>query len=1166
MPDRPEHDNDDLPFDLPHHRDEKPRSPSDTELRAQDRPEPIHPDAVTGHFVEIDDSGPVDPNARTVPYERASDNAGDATEDIEVPSDDEVMAMHRERKRRAIDPYADEREDDHDIPFDLPRAGQAPQNDVGKLGQRMVTLPSDGDLSAPTLLGSGGLDPNPDFPQPNAAPTMRSMPPVPTAQSGVYQAPPTQPPYQPGYYAPPPPNQGGGAMPGAARGKGLPRRRARRRGIGCMAVFIGLALTFCGGLTLIGGVGGLYAYARVGDLLNERLSQFDEYDAFQSTFLYDRSGTELFEVFNEGRRTEVRLDEIPDHLINATVAIEDDEFWTNIGIDVAATTVAVLSFLGADSPDDVAGGSTITQQLVRNVLFDPAYRAERSATRKAEEILLAIALTGRKSKEEILETYLNEIYYGNLAYGAGAAAQIFFGKDVSTLTLGEAALLAGLPQAPAELDPLNPDPEVQQAVENRWKLVLTEMVEEGYITSEERDQALREGYSLVVPDISLRAPHFTVYAQGQLERLMNNLGYGPEEIARGGLQVYTTVDLTITDLAQTAVAEQVAKLRVSNNVGNGAAVVINPQTGEILAMIGSADYNDDSIDGRVNVTTALRQPGSTMKPFTYSGAMERGMTPGDVIWDTKTRIGIPGQPAYEPVNYDRRFHGPMRLREALANSYNVPAVQTLRHWVGVDYLLDLMTRFGVTTFADDPGLYGLSLTLGGGEISLVELTNAYAVFANDGHLVQLQAIRCVLDNDDNIIYQYENGCPMGQTTDRTISDVASSTRVLDPRISFIISDVLSDNAARTPAMGGSSPLNTPGITSAVKTGTTDDNKDNWTIGYTKNVAIGVWVGNSRGEPMVGTSGLSGAAPIWNTIITSIYNQPELLSRFAYRGQLRNDAILPPQGVSQQQMCNLDTMIDPVAQCGGRVTEWMLDGPAGVPDLSGVMQYPQAAVQDQQAPSSSSYVLPDSPGVYRAVVHPVDPAVAVGIQFPVEPGYIAPPPPIYCRVPADMIATTPGVVEQLFITPPPNPNDAAEAEHYARNLGLAFLPTIDCNDQLMASEGGFGGLPMNVVAANITAPVAGQAVPPEGLWITGTVDYNPAVVDFYGFLIRSVEGGNFPNWTSIGDIHRERVIDAALELLPGYPGLQPGRYELRLDIVGLDGALLQVPVTVPFVVQ
>lgn len=1132
--DLPEQPDDDLPFKLPREEDlnrPTPTEPSIEELHAQDPPLRDSSDnTITAQFEEI----------HSAPQQPISPD--DDTDEIDIPSEDVIRREHKRRRN----PF-----DDDDVPFRLPKEEDLTGGHSGELINKMVTMPRDRS-SEPTLAGSGGYDPNPDVAQYQrpAEPTMQGaavrgpMPPPPQQQ---YQQP-----YPQQQYMPPLPRQPQQAAP-------RPKKKPARR-MGCWAIFLGVLVSFCGGMTLLTMVGGVIAYARIGDLMNEQLARFDDYDQFESSFVYDRTGVNLYEVFTEGRRVRVNFENFPDHLINATVAIEDGSFWSNIGIDIPATAVAFLNFIGADS-GDTPGGSTITQQLVRNVLFDPAYRAERSATRKAEEIALAIALTGRESKQDILELYLNEIYYGNLAYGAQAASQIFFGKDVQDLTLGEAALLAGLPQAPSELDPYDPDPVIQQSVNNRWQRVLEEMVDEGFITAAQRDQALRDGYTLRPSNITLKAPHFTVYAQKQLEDLMTRIGYSPEEIARGGLKVYTTVDLELNDYVQQTIRDQISRLRASNNVGNGAVIVIKPVTGEILAMVGSADYDDESIDGRVNVTTSFRQPGSTMKIFTYAAALERGMTAGDVIWDTRVSIESPGQPPYIPRNYDGRFHGPMRIRTALANSYNIPAVQTLRFNVGVDYLLAFLERLGIESLGMDASRYGLSLTLGGGEVSLIELTNGFATFGNEGVLVEPQAIRCIINSDNEILYQYENGCTGGAAeTSRTVNEYANRRRVLDERIAFIISDILSDNGARTSAMGANSPLYTPGINSAVKTGTTDDYKDNWTVGYTKNVAVGVWVGNTRGEPMVNTSGLTGAAPIWNSILTSIYNNQDWLAEFAQGGQLNNDQFFPPAGTSQRQICDLLTLQDPATGCARLVTEWFLDSPAGLPTADGGMDYPPAQPEQQpQIPATGSYLVEESPGVFRTYVHPIAPDIAAAIQFTVEPGRKAPPPPRYCRVPVELIPTTPTVREQVFIGPPPDIYDAAEAEEYARGANIAFLPSIDCSPELLGAGSGLS----YQIQAFISSPSAGQVVPPEGMAITGTVQFAPGQIQFYRFLIR---GSNFPEWTTIGSVHTNPVQDGQLEFLPGYPGLQPGDYQLSMEVIAPDSSLLQPPVIVPFRIE
>jgi len=1045
--------------------------------------------------------------------------------------------------------------------------------------------------SPETLHGSGGLDPNPDFlpndddetpPAFDAVDLGATMPHfVPFEHTLVHVpeqglravAPPTQtkpaaipsppawaqttqpmsnygtPPFggAPQYAAPPTQTGYGAGQPVAP----LPSRPPRPRRIlgctpGCAMVFVGLMLTFCGGFLLLT----LVLTATLGSQLEERLqtqvAQVDTYQSFQTTYFYDRDERLLTEAFTEGRRTNVAYSEFPQALIYATIAIEDDSFFTNPGFEIAATGRALLQYVNL--ADGSSGGSTITQQVVRNVLFTEEYASERSIRRKAEEILLAWLLSQRKSKEEVLQIYLNEIFYGNYAYGAEAAAQSFFAKSVRDLTLGEAAMLAGLPQAPANLDPLNPDPDVQAAVNGRWNLVLERMVTEGFITDAERIAALNEGLVFFEPEVTLQAPHFTLYAQRQFENLMTELGYTPEQVAQGGYRVYTTVDLELQRMVESAAQGQIATL-VGNNASNAAVLVLKPLTGEVLAMMGSVDYRNDAIDGRVNVALSPRQPGSTMKALTYAAALEQGLTPGDIIWDTPTNIA-----GYEPLNYDRAFHGPVRMRTALANSYNIPAVQTLRQ-IGVPSLLEFAQRFGVNSLGDDASNYGLSLTLGGGEITLLELTRAYSVFANGGSLVPTTAVLCVLDNQNHIIFQYENSCPRGDTVNQTVNRGGFGQQVLDPRIAFIISDILGDNAARSSAMGSNSPLNTGGLLSSVKTGTTDNFKDNWTVGYTRNVAVGVWVGNSDGEAMSNVSGLTGAAPLWNAVITNVYGNGDFLSEFATDGGLLPDRLDQPSGMALRRLCSLSAMREPAQECTASVSEWFLDGAAAVPDGQGGLQYRDAPPPTQDVPPASGPWLREvEPDIYRVLVNPVAPEIANQIVFAPQPGQPSPPPPLYCQVPFEQAASSPGAREQLFIAPPPVPEDATRAEQYARNNGIAFLPTIACSTELLSAVGS----PL-VITAFITQPGNGQVVT-GNMPIVGTAQFSPGQAQYYKI---EISGGQFAgNWFTLGDVHYNSVVNGQLELLQA-EGLQPGQYTIQLVVVGNDGNYVQAPYQVTF---
>ncbi|NLX08418.1 MAG: penicillin-binding protein [Chloroflexi bacterium] len=945
---------------------------------------------------------------------------------------------------------------------------------------------------------------------------------------------------------------------------GPSRRRYRRRGcavgpgliFGCLGVIFVFMLTFL--------IGGWLVYADYSAELEDEIADLEKlanYESFETTVLYDRHGNALHEVFEEGRRTRISLDQIPQDLIDATIAVEDGTFYKNRGIDIPGILRAARQYVQEGYV--VSGGSTITQQLIRNVLFDYEYRTEQSISRKMKEALLAVILTQRMSKDEILELYLNEIYYGNLAYGAEAASQTYFDKSASELTLAEAALLAGLPQAPADLDPLNPDPAVQQRVMERRRLVLNLMVDEGYLTEAEANAAYAEPLTYASPDIALEsAPHFVVYAQAELGNLLvRELGLSPEEIremiGRGGLRVYTTIDMDYQRLIEDAARSQVSQLSASNHLTNAAVVVIHPQTGEILAMLGSVNYGDESIDGNVNVTIAARQPGSAMKPFTYAAAMENGWTAAQVIWDTETHIGVPGQPMYSPVNYDRGFHGPVRMREALANSYNVPAVQTLRQ-VGVDYLLWMMHRVGVTSLSSDASQYGLSLTLGGGEVTPLELTTAYGVLANGGVYVPTTPILCVTDSDGSILYEYERMCPTGTNlTDRSKSVVASGQPVLDPRIAFVISHILSDNAARSPAMGSNSPLYTPGIPTSVKTGTTDDFRDNWTVGFTRNIAVGVWAGNTDNSPMSGVSGLQGAAPIWQDVMIGIYGRPALLDMLVGRGP-DDGHIQPPGGVSARQICNISrtALRDPATACSPGSTEYFLDSPAAVPNNDGQLVAPPPTPAPQPG-TTGPQPMEVEPGLYRVAVYPVAPDIANTIAAMDTGGRTVPP--RYCQVPIEVVNAVPGVQEQLFLAPPPVDEDAFYARLWAQSSGVAILPQFACNEQMLqAAPGDYSG----PIVAQIMSPAPGATIPnSQPVEIIGTAAFSPSQATHYKVEIK---GGPWENYVTVHQDHPNTVANGMLESIAPYD-LMPGNYVIRLIVIGRDANWAATSPEIPFTV-
>jgi len=582
----------------------------------------------------------------------------------------------------------------------------------------------------------------------------------------------------------------------------------------------------------------------------------------QSTKIYDRRGNLLFEVFDDqsGRRTNVPPEKLPTVLKEAVIATEDPTFYTNPGVDPEGIARALV-YLWRDQGYTV-GGSTITQQLVKTTFLTP----EVTISRKIREAVYSLELTRRYSKDEILALYLNTINFGNLSYGVQAASQSYFDKDVSELDLAEASLLAGLPQAPSLYDPCrNPS-----AALGRQQVVLRLMEKEGYVSEADADAATREMTQYLASDgfqshcqsgIAQIYPHFVEYAREQLE-----LMYGPELVYRGGLSVYTSIDPSIQAIAEDEARKQIAQLK-AKHVSSAAVVVANPQTGEIYAMVGSVNFYDKSIDGQVNVANRLRQPGSSIKPINYVTALEKGWTLASPLLDVKTEFPDGDKP-YVPVNYDEKEHGLLTVRQALANSYNIPAVKTLA-FVTVPRMIASAQRFGITTFGD-PNRYGLSLTLGGGEVKLVELTGAYAVFANRGQRVPLTPFTKIVDSQGNVLFDVD-------------SHRQAAVSVVDPRYAYLITSVLSDNKARTPAFGQNSPLKLclDGTSTckddkvrptAAKTGTTNDFRDNWTLGYTPELVVGVWVGNPRNEAMEHSTGITGAAPIWHNVMSRIYSE------------------------------------------------------------------------------------------------------------------------------------------------------------------------------------------------------------------------------------------------------------------------------------------------------
>lgn len=704
------------------------------------------------------------------------------------------------------------------------------------------------------------------------------------------------------------PGYGGmGAPPGGAGYTTGSNAPTFYRGL-AVALFLSAVLLFV--VTVLGAVGYVVIASDLPapDQLRNRAAHF------ASTRIYDRTGQELNEVFDPdaGRRTPVSLAEMSPFVAQATIATEDANFYKHPGVDPVGITRALWQAL--QERTTVSGGSTIAQQLVKLVFLSP----ERTLTRKVQEAILAAEVTRTYPRDQILEIYLNEIYYGNMAYGIESAAQTYFAKPARALDLPEAALLAGLPQAPAFYDPYtNP-----QSAKARQAVVLKLMVKHGYISAEEADTAWlawdAQNMPLVPPRYTMDAPHFVVTVREQLERM-----FGPEILYNGSLQVYTTLDRRLQRIVEDTARSHIARFPPAQHVTNAAAVALRPQTGEILAMLGSVDFNDPAIAGQVNVTTSPRQPGSAIKPLTYLAAFEMDQdwwTPGTTILDIRSEFPDgAGRPPYVPKNYDDKEHGLVTVRSALANSYNIPAVKALEH-ITLPRLLGMAKRLGITSLTRPD--YGLSLTLGGGEVTLLELTNAYGTLANAGTYLPPVAIQCVLAQDGRLLsYSMPEeqltipACQEAVQRDRTTAMIAPTAARLavQPTFAYLVTSILSDNAARTPAFGPNSALRLPGDRpAAVKTGTTNDFRDNWTIGYTPDLVVGTWVGNSDGSPMRGVSGVAGAGPIWNGIMSAALQDTPAA------------AFPVPPGVSLIEVC-ADSGTVPGELCPARRSEVFVDG-------------------------------------------------------------------------------------------------------------------------------------------------------------------------------------------------------------------------------------------------
>ena len=714
---------------------------------------------------------------------------------------------------------------------------------------------------------------------------------------------------------------------------------SRTRAAILVLVATSLALGGCGGLDRFTAGTDLLGTERASDPMAAAEAYLRQYQPgplprlFQTTRIYDRKGRLLAETFGEGRRIWVGLDDVSPHLIDATVAVEDATFFSNPGVD--ARRIAGAAIQNLQEGEVVSGASTITMQLARNLFLGPEQRYDQSVDRKVLEAGLAQELTALYSKAEILEMYLNLLNYGQLAYGPEAAAHVYFGKPATDLSLAEASMLAGIPQQPANLNPYDDF----DAAKARQRIVLDLMVRHGYLTEPEADAVYAEPVELagdkgLAPNL---APHFVQYVIDQLDAELGD-GY----TRRAGFQLETTLDLDMQEIAQRTVRETVAALRPQFDLTNAALVALQPGTADVLAMVGSADFEDDAIAGQVNVAVSLRQPGSAIKPILYAAAIENNLvSPASVLWDVPVTytVALPQSAGglqsltgdalvYRPRNYDDVFHGPVTVRTALANSYNVPTVKLLAG-LGVDEMLEFARKMGIRSLQESSDWYGLSLTLGGGEVTLLDLTTAYHTMANAGEYLEPRHLVAMRDSQGRLLEEQPVGEPAA---------------MLSPETAFLVTDILRDNAARTPAFGENSPLRIS-RPAAVKTGTTTDYRDNWTVGYTRYLVAGVWAGNSDGHPMRNASGVTGAAPIWHNFMEAVLAQPELLETIGAPSESDDWQFERPADLTRLADCPPGV----VCRDGGELVhgDWLDEAGEAGPLADSIVKAPAARVLVQQ---------------------------------------------------------------------------------------------------------------------------------------------------------------------------------------------------------------------------
>jgi len=946
------------------------------------------------------------------------------------------------------------------------------------------------------------------------------------------------------------------------------RRHARAQALGSksggtarIARFLLIGLAVIALLTPVvlisaGAAAAASVYYHYADQLEGALDALHTRETFQTTKIYDRNGYLLYEVFAEGRRTELTgLDQVSPELVSATLAIEDKTFWTNPGVDPVGIGRAAVLYLV--SGEVQGGGSTLTQQFVRNALFTYEDRTATTMDRKLREIILALEMTGTYSKTEILLMYLNEIPYGNMSYGVQAAAQGYFAKDARDLNLAESTFLAGLPQSPSEYDPFIPGG-LELAKERQWN-VLSRMVEDGYITAEQAAATYDEQLQFSKPVVTLEAPHFVLWVRGLLEQ---DPDVGPQRLYGGGLHIYTTLDMRYQRLAEAVIHDRMDTSLLDPtdpdggrknqdvydyNGNNAAMVVMRPDTGEILAMIGSVDYNltqpsrcgnaKNVVDGNVNAALAERQPGSSIKPINYLTAFSQGWGPGTVVLDVKTKFPVPGREDYEPENYLRNWNGPLRLRNTLAGSLNMPAVKVLQ-FAGVSEMIRMAHAVGITGLNRGADFYGLSLTLGGGEVTLLDMVTANSTFANEGRYVPPVSILRIEDSQGNVIREYD---PL---------PLSERFQAVERKYVYLLTSILSDDEARSFIFGAHSVLQLS-RPSCVKTGTSEDWSDSWTLGFTPYLVAGVWVGNNNNEPQStncqtrgsatsGSPGVRTAGRIWHNFMEAVFDPtdptvglpkyfPEDEKRLTWfanpdledvlrdeEGNLRLD-FRRPAGIVEADVCAISGKL-PTADCPV-VHEIFAEGTV-----------PQETC-------------------------PVHKKVTV-VQFPGSE------PPVYCLPVAGVVYPPELVKEVVFVDlyTMAKPEELEGLTEWYTATGTPRIPTINCPGDLGTWVPGEPGEPppgnrWDGLVRQITSPriYAGIAGPIE---IRGSADlvsdYEPDQFAYYKIEWGQKGGdGSYPNtWYPIYQ-GKTPVYNGVLAYWDP-AGMPDGSYLLRLTVVTKQG--------------